>query len=294
MLLIGREGQVARSLLEKARKRHDLELVPAGRPMLDLADPGSASSLIYASQPDLVINAAAYTAVDQAEDEPELAFRINAEGAREVAAAAFATGAPVIQLSTDYVFDGESPGPYTEDTPTNPLSVYGRSKLAGEEKVRAANPNHLILRTAWVYSPFGRNFVKSIMAAAGDRAVLDVVDDQQGSPTCALDLADGILSVIDRWRVGNPKGLGQVYHLAGSGTTSWSGLAEQVMTTCRGLGLPAARINPISTEQWPTKAARPRNSTLDHAKFARDFDFKMPDWRQSVAMVVTRLASGEG
>ena len=286
VLLTGRDGQVARSLLEKAESLPDMELIPAGRPEVDLAEPGSVARVIRAVSPELVINAAAYTAVDQAEDEPELAFRINAEAAGEAAAAARAVNAAILQLSTDYVFDGQARVPYKEDAATNPLSVYGASKLAGEEAVRAANPDHLILRTAWVYSPFGRNFVRTMVAAARDRDSLNVVDDQHGSPTSALDLADAILAIAANW----PLDSGRIYHLAGSGSASWFGLASEVMANCRRLGLPAADVKPIATADWPTKAARPPYAVLDCAAIERDLGIRLPDWRQSVAATVERLA----
>jgi dTDP-4-dehydrorhamnose reductase len=286
VLLTGRDGQVARSLLEKAESLPDMELIPAGRPEVDLADPGSVARVIRAVSPDLVINAAAYTAVDQAEDEPELAFRINAEAAGEAAAAARAVNAAILQLSTDYVFDGQARVPYKEDAATNPLSVYGASKLAGEDAVRAANPDHLILRTAWVYSPFGRNFVRTMVAAARDRDSLNVVDDQHGSPTSALDLADAFLAIAGNW----PLDSGRTYHLAGSGSASWFGLASETMANCRRLGLPAADVKPIATADWPTKAARPPYAVLDCAAIERDLGIRLPDWRQSVAATVERLA----
>ena len=286
VLLTGRDGQVARSLLEKAESLPDMELIPAGRPEVDLADPGSVARVIRAVSPDLVINAAAYTAVDQVEDEPELAFRINAEAAGEAAAAARAVNAAILQLSTDYVFDGQARVPYKEDAATNPLSVYGASKLAGEDAVRAANPDHLILRTAWVYSPFGRNFVRTMVAAARDRDSLNVVDDQHGSPTSALDLADAILAIAANW----PLDSGRIYHIAGSGSASWFELASEVMANCHRLGLPAAEVRPIGTADWPTRAARPRNAVLDSDAINRDLGIRLPDWRQSVAGIVERLS----
>jgi dTDP-4-dehydrorhamnose reductase len=290
VLVTGREGQLARSLAERAAGRGDVELLAVGRPELDFEVPGSAARAIADASPDVVINAAAYTAVDQAEDEPERAFRINADAAGEVAEAASKAGAAIIQLSTDYVFDGRSAEPYSEDSATNPVNVYGRSKLAGEEQVRAANPNHLIVRTSWVYSPFGRNFVKTIMAAARDREVLTVVDDQRGCPTSALDLAEALLTVAEDWRQRRATGLGETYHLAGGGTTSWSGFAQAIMEHCRALGLPVADVRPIRTADWPTKAARPINSTFDCTKLARDFGFSMPQWRDSLPAVVERIA----
>jgi dTDP-4-dehydrorhamnose reductase len=293
LMVTGCKGQLARSLIERASNRPDIWLVALGRPELDLEQPGSAAEAIAEIRPDVVINAAAYTAVDRAEDEPELAMRINADGAGEVAEAAARVGAPVIQISTDYVFDGRAAGDYAEDAPTSPVGAYGRTKLAGEEQVRAANWRHAIIRTAWVYSPFGHNFVKTMMAVAKTRDVLTVVDDQQGNPSSALDLADGLLAMLDRWRDAPDAGLGQTYHVAGAGWTSWCGFARAIMAKREQLGLPTARIEPIATADWPTKAQRPPNSRLSSDKFARDFGFVMPPWEHSLAEVVERLASEE-
>ena len=285
ILVTGRDGQVARCLVEKAAAFSDLDLVTTSRTEADLSSSGSVAAAIAAVRPDLVINAAAYTAVDKAEEEPALAFRINAEGAGEAAAAARQAGAPIIQLSTDYVFDGLASEPYGEEAPANPLSVYGRSKLAGEEAVRAANPDHLILRTAWVYSPFGHNFVRTMVAAAREREELAVVADQQGCPTSALDLADAILTIARRG-----EGFGETWHLAGGGSASWCDLAAEVMANCRRRGLPAAEVRPISTAEWPTRAARPVFAVLDCTKAERDLGLRLPEWRRSVAETVERLA----
>jgi dTDP-4-dehydrorhamnose reductase len=284
ILVLGREGQLARSLAEGAAQS-DHDFIFASRLDADLSSSGSAAAAIAGLQPDLVINAAAYTAVDKAEEEPALAFRINGEGAGEAAAAARDAGAPIIHMSTDYVFDGTASEPYREDAPANPLSVYGRSKLAGEEAVRAANSRHLILRTAWIYSPFGRNFVKTMVAAARDRDLLKVVADQQGSPTSAADLADAIMRIVD-----DGADLSDTYHLAGSGAASWFDLASAVMAECRRLGLPATDVRPIRTADWPTKAARPAYAVLDCTRAERDLGVALPDWRRSVAATVERLA----
>lgn len=284
ILVTGRAGQLVSSLVERARGHPDLELIALGRPGLDLERPGAAAAAIPALAPDLVINAAAHTAVDAAEEEPELAFRINADAAGEVAAAASAAGAPVIHVSTDYVFDGTSSVPYREDDPVSPLGVYGRSKLAGEEHVRAANPDHLIVRTAWVYSPFGRNFVRTMMAAAQGRPELRVVADQRGNPTNALDLADALLALAPRWR-------GGTIHLAGTGAASWFDFASAIMAECARHGLPAAKVVPIATSDWPTRAQRPQDSTLDCSRAADWFGVRLPDWRESLAGVVARLAA---
>jgi dTDP-4-dehydrorhamnose reductase len=292
LLVAGASGQVARSLVERAASMPEFELVAIGRPTLDLEQPGSARKLIADSEPDILINAAAYTAVDQAEDEPGRAFRINAVAAGELAAAAATVGASIIHLSTDYVFAGDADGAYDEDAIPDPLNVYGRSKLAGEEQVRAANPRHAIVRSAWVYSPFGRNFVKTMVAAAADREVLTVVDDQRGSPTSSLDLADGLLRIAARWADRPDEHIGKTYHLAGPAAMSWCDFAAGIMDECQTRGLPAAEIKPIASADWPTKAARPGNSALNSCSFARDFGYSMPPWRQSLSETIERISRG--
>ncbi|HEX8534431.1 MAG TPA: dTDP-4-dehydrorhamnose reductase [Allosphingosinicella sp.] len=291
VLVTGRAGQLVRSLVERSAGVPELEIAALGRPELDLEVPGSAAAAVRRAAPDVVINAAAYTAVDLAEDEPERAMRINGDAAGEIAAAARGVGAAIVQISTDYVFDGRRPTPYREDASTAPLGAYGRSKLAGEEQVRRSNPDHLILRTAWVYSPFGQNFVKTMMRVAQSRGEITVVADQQGNPTSALDLADALLAVLERCRHGERTGLGSAYHLAGTGSTSWFGFAEAIFQECRALGFPAAEVRPIRTSDWPTKAVRPTNSRLDSSRFAADFAFAMPHWRQSLGEVVRRLGA---
>jgi dTDP-4-dehydrorhamnose reductase len=294
VLVTGAQGQLVRSIVERAAVHPQSEIIALGRPQLDLEIAGNGEQAIAAVRPDVVINAAAYTAVDQAEDEPERARRINAEAAAEVAAAAARVGARVIQISTDYVFDGRADGPYAEDTAPNPLGVYGRTKLAGEEEVRTANSKHVIVRTAWVYSPFGRNFVKTMMDAAESHETLNVVDDQRGSPSSALDLADGLFRILDVWGRGSELGLAETYHLAGTGSTTWCGFARAIMAECRKRGLPAAEVRPIATADWPTKAVRPANSVMSSSKFERDFGFSMPRWEESLRKVVDCVALQKG
>jgi dTDP-4-dehydrorhamnose reductase len=291
ILVTGAHGQLARSLAERAPRFPGIKLTAIGRPRLDLAVPGSAAEIILEQRPDLVINTAADTDVDGAEEHQQLAMRLNAEGAGEVAEAAAAIAAPVIQLSTDYVFGGIGSHPYAEDDATSPLNAYGRTKLAGEEAARAANPDHLILRTAWVYSPFGRNFVRTMFEAAGERDELRVVADQRGSPTSALDLADALLGVAQNWKRSGTTGRELTYHLAGSGDASWHELAAEVMEQRRKLGLRVANLVPISASEWPMRAIRPQYSVLNSSKFVRDFGIQLPDWRQSVSEVVKRLAA---
>jgi dTDP-4-dehydrorhamnose reductase len=291
VLVTGREGQLVRSLIERSQNRDGISLAALGRPDLDLGTPGSAADAIARFAPDVVINAAAYTAVDQAEDEPDAAFRINGDAAGEVAAAARKAGARIIHISTDYVFDGQGEGAYAEDAPVCPLGVYGRSKLAGEEQVRSNNPDHVIVRTAWVYSPFGKNFLKTMVALGQTRDLVTVVADQYGNPTSALDLADGLLAIIDRWSGGETVGLGETYHLAGTGFASWYEFAGTIFAELRALGLPSAEVQPLRTVDWPTKAVRPQNSRLDGSKFRRDIGFAMPDWQASTREVIARLAA---
>jgi dTDP-4-dehydrorhamnose reductase len=287
VLVTGSSGQLARSLLERASSWSNFEVVAVGRPELDLEIRGSAERVIAAAAPDVVINASAYTAVDEAEDEPERAFRVNADGAGEVAAAAFNAGAPIIQISTDYVFDGQSNAPIREDTPTSPLGVYGASKLGGEEQVRAANPQSLILRTSWVYSPFGQNFVKTMLRLARERDDIAVVDDQIGCPTSALALAEALLGAARLWSSGQDRS--GTYHLAGRGRCSWADFAEEIFRISYALGGPSANVRRIATPDFPTRARRPPNSTLDSGKFERRFGYALPDWRDSLAPVVELL-----
>lgn len=287
IVVTGTSGQLVRSLLERAAVHSALEIVAIGRPLVDLSDSKAVSEAIRRAAPDVVINAAAYTAVDQAEAEPELAFAINADAAGVVAAAAADARAAVVQISTDYVFDGSATTPYREDAKVNPLGAYGRSKLAGEEQVRNANPRHAIVRTAWVYSPFGRNFLKSILSAAQTRDKLTVVDDQRGSPTCALDLADALLALVSA-----NYGWGETYHVAGRGEATWCEFAREIMACSALYGLPHVPVVPITTKEWPTPAIRPASSVLDSSKFERMFGFALPLWRESTERLIKRIAHG--
>jgi len=293
ILVTGRNGQIVRSLVERSATMPGLEIIALGGPELDLEQPESLAAPIRAIGPNVIVNAAAYTAVDQAEEEPELARIVNAEAAGSIAAAGRECGARIIQISTDYVFDGSAGGAYREDAPTNPLGVYGRTKWEGEERVRAETPDHLILRTAWVYSPFGRNFVRSMMQLAETREIVRVVADQRGNPTSALDFADGLIAVLEAWRQGDV-GRGRTYHLAGTGVTTWAGLAEAVFEECRALGRPVAKVEPIASADWPTRAPRPRNSALDCSRFEADFGYRSPAWQTSLGEVVARAGRAFG
>ncbi|MGJ8569289.1 MAG: dTDP-4-dehydrorhamnose reductase [Hoeflea sp.] len=284
----GKHGQLARSLQERAATDAGLSLVCLGRPELDLSQPGSIVQALIACDADLVINAAAYTDVDKAESEADAAFAVNAAGAGAVAGAAADLGLPVIQISTDYVFDGKASVPYPETAVTNPVSVYGASKLAGEAAVAAANRKHLIIRTAWVYSPFGKNFVKTMLRLAGERDTVRVVDDQCGNPTSALDLADGVLAAARTVLQPGFTDWG-IYNITGSGTTSWAGFAAHVFAESGRASGASATIEPIPGSSFDTAAKRPSNSRLDCTKAEKIFGYRAPDWRQSCSIIVKRL-----
>lgn len=289
ILVTGTEGQVARSLAERAPS-HGVTVQLLGRPHLDLAAGKAVRDMVRQAGADVVVNAAAYTAVDQAESEPEIAMAVNGAGAGYVAEAAALMNVPVIQLSTDYVFDGMSGRPYREEDSVAPAGSYGRSKLAGEEAAAAATPNHVILRTAWVYSPFGKNFVKTMLRLAADREEVGVVADQHGSPTSALDIADGLIAVC-RNLVERPedRGLRGIFHMAGAGYTTWADFAAFVFERSEALGGPSARVKAISTADYPTPAKRPANSRLDCAKLAERHGVSLPSWRSSTEQCVGRL-----
>jgi dTDP-4-dehydrorhamnose reductase len=291
ILVTGTEGQVARALAERA-KRHGVDVVLLGRPALDLTDPGSVRRVIGETAGDVVVNAAAYTAVDQAENESELARAVNETGAGAVAEAARARNIPIIQISTDYVFDGSGDRPYRETDPVAPLGVYGRTKLAGEEAVASAHPDHAILRTAWVYSPFGKNFVKTMLRVARDREEVAVVADQHGSPTSALDIADGIITVANNL-VARPQdaSLRGVFHMCGTGYTTWADLAAEIFAVSERLGGPFARVRRIATADYPTPAKRPANSRLDCSRLKAVHGAVLPAWRESLKPCIARILS---
>lgn len=284
ILVTGKDGQVAQALAEQA-KGH--ELVFAARPAFDLAQPATIEATVARVHPDLIISAAAYTAVDKAESEPEIAMAINGDGAGALARAGAKIGAPIIHLSTDYVFDGSLDRPWREEDPTGPLGVYGATKLAGEQAVQASGADHAVVRLAWVYSPFGNNFVKTMLRLAETRDALNVVEDQQGCPSSALDIATAVLAVIDHWqRDGASKG---VYHFAGTGETNWADFARAIFAESARHGGPTADVAGIPSAGYPTPAKRPANSRLDCTRFAETFGYRAPAWQDSLAIVIGRL-----
>jgi dTDP-4-dehydrorhamnose reductase len=288
----GKSGQVVTALLERGPAREH-EIVALGRPELDLADPQGVRAALAAARPDAVVSAAAYTAVDKAESEEDEAQAINALGAGAVALAAAELGVPLVHLSTDYVFDGTADRPYRENDPTGPVGAYGRTKLAGEDMVLAAHPaNAAILRTAWVYSPFGGNFVKTMLRLAADRDGLRVVGDQQGNPTSALDIADGAMTVLENLARDPEPALRGVFHMTARGETTWAAFAEAIFAASAARGGPAAKVTAIPTSEYPTPATRPANSRLDCALLAERHGVILPDWREALPPVVARILDG--
>jgi dTDP-4-dehydrorhamnose reductase len=289
----GRQGQVVTSLIERGPAA-GVEIIAVGRPELDLADAASVRRTLEHLRPDAIVSAAAYTAVDKAESEPELAFAINGEGAGAVAEAAASLNVPMIHLSTDYVFAGNKPEPYLESDPTGPVSAYGRSKLDGERLVALATTNHAILRTAWVYSPFGANFLKTMLRLAETRDVLRVVADQQGQPTSALDIADGVIAVARRLLSDSDPALRGIFHMTASGSGTWADFAEAIFSGLQARTGKAIAVERITTADYPTPARRPANSRLNNTKLSQAYGITLPDWRISTEAVVNRLIGNTG
>lgn len=280
ILISGKTGQVAVELQKHLAGLG--ELIVLGRDVLDLSQPDQIRAQVRAHKPDLLIIAAAHTAVDQAENEPELAFAINAIAPGVFAEEAAALGIPLIHYSTDYVFDGRKPAPYTEDDATNPLGVYGKSKLAGELAIAASGAQHLILRTSWVYSTHGKNFLLTMQRLLQERSELRVVADQIGAPTWAGTIAQSTRALIERWQSGDAAAWG-TYHLTASGETSWFGFTQAIAGHLTAQGKACATLEPIPASAYPTPAARPQNSRLDCSKLAREWGVAQPDWEAALS-----------
>lgn len=284
ILVTGRGGQLATGL-EAALPTQGFEAILVGQPEFEFDWPDTVVAAFAAARPDAVVNCAAWTAVDAAEDDEAAAFRANAQGPALLARLCEAARVPLVQVSTDYVFDGLQGAPYTEADAPNPLGAYGRTKLAGEWAALAGAERVAIIRTAWVFSPIGRNFVRTMLAAGAARPELKVVADQIGNPTAAPDLADAIGAVLARLRDGGWQAAHRgVFHAVGSGEASWHGLAEAVFA-----GRPGPRILPIATADWPTRAVRPADARLDCGKLARVFSVALPPWEAGLARVLRAL-----
>lgn len=276
--VIGAHGQVSTAIQEAARSRRgEFEITVLGRPHLDLEQPETIRTALAQAAPQIVVNAAAYTAVDQAEEDVDRARRINAVGPGVLAEETARRGIPILHFSTDYVFDGTKPSPYGERDTPNPRGVYGATKLEGERYVAEANPEHFILRTAWVYGPHGSNFVRTMIRLAETRPQVSVVADQVGNPTYSLDIAEGVLAVSGQLGQGRTAPPG-VYHMAGADDISWAALAQATFDALRRRGKPAAQVLPIGSADYPTRAVRPKNSRLDCAKLMAQFGVALPGW----------------
>ncbi len=280
VLVFGKSGQVATELAKRAPNA-----VYLGRDVADLADPASLGAQITAHAPQLVINAAAYTAVDKAEDEEELATRVNGHAPGAMARACAAADIPFLHISTDYVFDGTGEIPWTEDMPTDPKGAYGRSKLVGEQQVAEAGGQYAILRTAWVFSAHGNNFVKTMLRLSETRDTLNVVNDQIGGPTSAGDIAAALLTMGDAFV--NGRGQNGLYHFTGEPHVSWAGFARETFAQTG----KTTKVDGIPSAQYPTPAARPLNSRLDCQKIATVFGISAPNWRKSLGTVLTELGT---
>lgn len=280
--VIGREGQLAQCLRVQGRNRSHY-VYAAGRPDVDLTKPETVGLWLDRVKPGIVVNAAAYTAVDKAETDREQAFLVNATGAGELARLCAAASIPLIHISTDFVFDGARRRPYIETESVLPLGVYGASKAAGETAVQRAHPQHVILRTSWVYSAHGNNFLKTMLRLGAERTELGVVDDQRGSPTSAHDLADAILEIAPRLAAATDPALWGTYHVTGAYETTWHGFAAEIFRQAAIRGVTVPRLKAITTADYPTPARRPAYSVLDNSKFIDTFGFALPDWRASLS-----------
>lgn len=294
LLVLGANGQVGQALLralaplgELLAATRDGRLGDGPRVLeADLADAGSLARALDQARADVVVNAAAYTAVDRAEDEPDLADRINHRAVAEIGAWAARHHARVAHYSTDYVFDGRASRPYREDDATAPLGVYGATKLAGEQALRASGARHLVFRTAWVYAAHGHNFLRTMLRLANEREELRVVDDQVGAPTPARLIADVTATALSR-----PEAEG-VFHLVSRGRCSWAGFAAAIVqgAAARGLIARAPRVVPIASADYPTRASRPACSVLDVSRLENAFGLQLPDWRAGLDPVLDELA----
>jgi len=290
ILLTGANGQVGWELSNRGGQR-GFEILALNRSDLDITDPVLVSKEVNRSAVSLVVNAAGYTAVDQAESEPELAFAVNRDGPAYLASACGKAGIPLVHISTDYVFDGQKEGAYLVTDPVSPLSVYGKSKAAGEVEVRKHLREHFILRTGWLYGVHGHNFVKTMLLLGREREVVQVVSDQYGCPTYAADLAETILKIAARFLEGGQVHWG-TYHYCGKGVTTWHGFAEEIFRLASDYAsLKVKRVEPISTSEYPTPAQRPTSSILDCSVLAKKFNIHPQPWAASLAEMIKRVFS---
>ncbi len=287
LLVFGASGQVGRALIETASCT-PCEAIGLSHAEADICNASAVADAVRSYTPTSVVNAAAYTAVDKAESEPDQAYRVNRDGARVVAQVAAAADIPLIHLSTDYVFDGRSEVPYTETDHVAPLGAYGRSKEAGERAVREYAPKHVILRTAWVYSPFGTNFLRTMLRLGSEREELQIVDDQTGSPTSAADIAAAIMAMVKKAEIKGFDAWG-TYHFTGAGIVSWYGFAKLIFEEAARFGIEAPRLSAISSTECPTRAPRPAYSVLDNNRLELTFGIRPRPLQESLTKCLKRL-----
>ncbi len=291
VLVTGKGGQLATGLADSLPAQ-GFEAILVGQPDFEFDQPATVERGFADAAPDAVVNCAAWTAVDAAEDDEAGAFRANALGPLMLARLCAARGIPLLQLSTDYVYDGAKGAPYVEDDAPNPLGTYGRTKLAGEWAALAANPMTAVFRTAWVFSPVGRNFVKTMLSAGAQRPELRVVADQHGNPTAAPDLADALALVLARVReTGWRAEYRGVFHMAGGGHADWHGFAQAIFAAAAPHGGPSPTVHPIATADYPVKARRPADGRMDQAKLRATFGVALPPWQEGLARVIRALGT---
>lgn len=289
ILVTGAYGQLGNEVRILSANYPDYNFMFTDVDSLDITDKNELIDFVTGNDIRYIINCAAYTAVDKAEDDAELCEKINATAVKNLGLAAAEAGAGIIHVSTDYVFDGTSCRPYSEDMPTKPCSVYGKTKLKGEKNLLKVCPNAIIIRTAWLYSPFGNNFVKTMIKLGSERESLNVIFDQVGTPTYALDLADAILKAMDQ-TIDTDHEKGGVYHFSNEGVCSWYDFTIKIHEIA---GIKTCKVNPIETKDYPTKAARPHYSVLNKSKIKQTFNITIPHWEASLKDCIKELSEQE-
>ncbi len=288
ILVIGSNGQLGWELCRRGKTR-EFEIIPLDIPEFDITDSLTVTKAVSNPDISLVINASAYTAVDKAETELELAFAINRDGPGYLAASCAEAGIPLIHISTDYVFDGNKKEPYRETDPVSPLGVYGKSKAEGEARVRDYLKEHIIIRTAWLYGIHGNNFVKTMLRLGKENETLKVVADQYGCPTCAADLAEAVLTIAKQINERHDCAWG-TYHFCGAGETTWHAFAEKIFELARQYdSFAIKKVEPITTAEYPTPARRPFNSVMDCSMLTKEFGIEPSPWSESLSLMVKNL-----
>ena len=288
IIIIGSTGQLGSELIQQSRQRQ-IDHIGLDYPQLDLIDDGSLKTTLTSAAPDLIVNASAYTAVDRAESQPDLAFAINSDGPASLADFCKQRHIPLIHISTDYVFDGRKKRAYTEKDPISPLGVYGQSKAAGEENVRTILERAIIIRTAWLYGVNGQNFVKTMLRLGQKNTTVRVVNDQYGCPTYAADLADAILQMVHQIQ-SHKKVIWGTYHFCGQGSTTWYHFARHIFNLAKiHTSLTVKQVLPVQTSEYPTPAKRPCNSVLDCTKIKKNFNIRIQPWEVSLEKMLDRL-----